>query len=571
MPIIHRSAIGILAIVLFTLLSYSNTFDVPFQLDDITNIVESPAIKKFDYFTNLSKLEQPGNPDVFEKRLFKSRYVGYLTFAVNHAIHGLDVRGYHLVNLLIHLSSALLLYAVLLFTFSTPIMMESAPSDSMASRQFIALFSALLFAVHPVQTQAVTYIVQRFASMATMLCLLAFFCYQQFRLAPVTNTVTLKRPFLYAASLAASVLAMKTKEFALLLPVIIFLYEVIFFKERLKKTIFLLAPFFLTMAVVPLSVMNAKDRGLGESAARISGIVGEVSRQDYLFTQFRVIVTYIRLLLFPAGQRFEYDYPVYHSFFVPEVLISFLFLAAVLLCGLLLYRRSRSRMAEHSYLYLLISFGIFWFFITTSAESSVIPIADVIFEHRMYLPSIGFFIAVVSAVELFRVKCDSAASSMPVIAVMLLVASALSVATFNRNSLWRNEIAFLENEVKLSPGKARAHYQLGKVYALNGRFEDAIQQLKTAIAINSYLDAHYNLAFVYHSLGRLPEAEQEYMNTIKLRFASVDAHLNLGVVYAQQQRWEEAIREFRTTLLIAPGDRNAAENLGRVLRRQTVD
>lgn len=566
-PIIH-----ILAIIVFALLSYSNTFDVPFMLDDIGNIVINPDVTDLTRYSNLFSLDYIANAMVVDNPLFKMRYIGDLTFALNYAVHGLDVAGYHLVNILIHLSVSLLLYGLVFLTFKTPRFLPDGEGASRlaGSRNFIALFTALLFAVHPVQTQAITYIVQRYASLATLFWLLSMVSYVQFRLSSGQDSVAFKRFVLYAVSLVSAVLAMKTKEFALLLPIVIVLYEFMFLEGKLKERLAYLTPICLTMAIVPLTVMFTARSGLLESPEKLLGALGIISRLDYLFTQFRVIVTYIRLLLFPVNQVFDYDYPIYHSFFIPEIVISFLFLLSILLIGGFLYQLSRTTDRKNSYLYRLASFGIFWFFITISVESSIIPIPDVIFEHRLYLPSIGFFLALVSAIELLRTrwgKRTSSALSLSVYAMLLLTVG-LSYATYARNSLWRDRVGFMEDEVKKSPGKARVQSTLGSLYAGQGRMDEAVHHLKTAIALNpAYADAHYNLGITYAGMGLLEEAVKEYKNAISLRFDYVDAHANLGVAYAKLGRWDEAVHEYITAIMISPRAEKAHNNLGNAYRK----
>jgi hypothetical protein len=570
MPLIQRPLVHIPAILLFAFLSYSNTFNVPFQLDDIGNIVFNPAIKKFDYFMDLSRLQSAGNPDVFDRPLFKTRYIGYLTFAFDHAVHGLDVRGYHLVNLLIHLCSSLLLYSLVMLTFRSPRFLPNGedPLCSPTSRNFIAFFTALLFAVHPVQTQAVTYIVQRFASLATMLWMLSLVSYIQSRLLPGTDSGGIKRSALYMLSLISAILAMKTKEFALLLPIVIAMYDLMFLEGSLKKRFQRLTPIILTMTIVPLSLISSSVSGLGKSDAKIWGQQEIISRADYLFTQFRVIVTYIRLLLFPANQRFDYDYPIYRSFFIPEVVISFLLLLMIFLGGVCLLGLSRDSARKNRHLYRLMAFGIFWFFITISAESSIIPIADVIFEHRLYLPSIGFFLALVSAVELLRVQWPERTSvQTSLVVALMLVATGLSVATYARNSFWGDRVGFLENEVRLSPGKDRPRTLLGVMYGELGRMDEAVYQLKIATATNpKYGGAHYNLAITYLRMGRLDEAASEYKQTIALKFDYADAHASLGEIYEKQGLLEEAASEYSIALMLSPMSEKTQNNLRNVNR-----
>lgn len=264
----------------------------------------------------------------------------------------------------------------------------------------IALFSALLFVVHPLQTQAVTYVVQRYTSLATLFYLLSIFMYAKWRaasagsetavskteLAPGLNA---RRIIFYAAAVAAALLAMGAKEIAFTLPAILVLWEFSFYKGAVKKRLLYLLPFILAPVLIPLSLISSNS-----SLFTAEGETAPPAALDYLFTQFRVLVTYLRLLVFPVGQNLDYDYPLYHSFADLNVFLSFISLLLMVALGAFFFYRSRKKSSAAPLM--LIAFGIFWFFIASSVESSVISIADVIFEHRIYLPSVGIIIAAVT-------------------------------------------------------------------------------------------------------------------------------------------------------------------------------
>ncbi len=577
MSILNKPLTHILLITFAVFLAYSNTFHVPFHFDDIDNIVKNPVIKDLRYVTDPSWIDSKDNTDHFDlpkwgKPLFKRRFIGYLTFAMNYAIDGLNVRGYHLVNILIHAANAVLLYWIIILTFRTPHFpsgTSQGSSPSAGSRDLIALFTALFFAVHPIQTQAVTYIVQRFASLATLFFLLALLMYIQFRLSglesgaasrPFSSRAALKRYAAYSVSFASVVLAIKTKEFGMLLPAVITLYEFMFFEGSVKKRLQYLVPFGLTIAILPLTLLSMSGSlpgagGIDNIAAIQSGAQeGAFSRTDYLFTQFRVIVTYIRLLFLPIDQSLDYDYPIYHSFFEPQVALSFLFLLSIFAGGLYLYHRSRVEETSYRHLYRLGSFGIFWFFLTLSGESSIIPIADVIFEHRVYLPSIGFFITLSSIVALVSTRWEDRTGTMKkfLAAVLTLLVVALSAATFARNVVWQSRTSLSEDDVWKNPGKARPHTDLGYIYAEQGRMSEALHHMKIAIALNFYYpEAHYNLGHTYAAMGQMEQAIYEY-KLAAIEHDYVDAHSHLGLAYAKLGRTEEAIKEYRIALELAP-------------------
>ena len=288
-------------------------------------------------------------------------------------------------------------------------------------------------------------------------------------------------------------------------------------------------------------------------------------------TQFRVIVTYIRLLFFPVNQNLDYDYPIYRTFFTPPVFLSFLFLLGVFCGGIyLLYRSNKSDQANRFW-YRLIAFGIFWFFVTLSVESSIIPIVDIIFEHRLYLPSVGFFMAIMSGIAVIQVKLanQTKAAAKVFVPAMILVVISLSVTAYARNIVWSDEITLWEDVVKKSPYKARPHYHLGAAYEKQGRLDETIREYRTAISLNPHFaQGHYNLGVVYQKQGHLDDAITEYQTAIKLRPNQPEIHNNLGVAYEKQGRLDDAMKEYQTAIELKPDYADAHNNLGVVFQKQ---
>ncbi|MCK4839691.1 MAG: hypothetical protein KAS94_12890, partial [Desulfobulbaceae bacterium] len=368
-PVCH-----LLLVIFLGILGYSNTLTVPFVFDDIPNIVENPIVTNLDYYVTPSKAKD--DKGLMEYPLLINRYIGSLTFALNYKVHGLDVTGYHIVNLLIHLINSVLIYCFIHLIFIALASVTGGDNPLFLKHvSTIALFSSLLFVTHPIQTQAVTYIVQRFASLATMFYLLTMTMYAKARLtinAVNSNsqgkTIRIRALVYYLISLLAAVLAMKTKEIAFTLPVMIVLYEFLFFKEETKNRILYLVPFILTMLIIPATLIYIV--GLDGGTGTATRLATDMPRLDYLFTEFRVIITYIRLIFFPVSQNLDYDYPLYHSLFDPEVLLSFL--ALFVICSTVIYSFWRYRKTQP--LTRVIFFGTVWFFATLSVESSIIPI-----------------------------------------------------------------------------------------------------------------------------------------------------------------------------------------------------
>lgn len=546
-PFFHAILISIVCV-----LAYSNTFNVPFQFDDVPNIVDNRFIRDPGHF-----LDPSGPPGGIAFPSVKRRIVPFLTFALNHAMHGLDITGYHIVNLLIHLINALLVYLLVRVTFETPRLKRPVFIEGWRGEiGLTALFASLFFAAHPVQTQAVTYIVQRMASLAAMFCLLSTVLYAKARL---SRSGTRGR-ILLALCVISAVLAMKSKETAFTLPFVITMYEFMFFEGKAVKRLIRLSPVIITLFVIPLSLPDA-GRPLGEIIGTMSDatrVQTDMSRLDYLFTQFRVIATYVRLFFIPVNQNLDYDYRIYRPLLDRGVLASlFLLLSIAATGGRLLYRfmrRGAGRPASDKYLP-LISFGIFWFFVFLSVESGIIPIRDVIYEHRLYLPSAGASVAVISSLFIFseRLKRTRPGSDKAFTAVLVVAIIALAGATYARNRVWGDEISLWEDVVKKSPHKVRGHYNLGNGYRAGGRPFEAVKHYKTVLRLDpSNVEAHNNLGVVYAKLKKYSKAVEHYRLALRRDPAYEEARFNLGVLYVEMGASVSARGEFETLLRINP-------------------
>jgi tetratricopeptide (TPR) repeat protein len=522
--LLYKPFVHILLIAAIGLIAYSNTF-------------HSPFIK-----------------GTFQYQSFKNRYIGSLTFALNYKLHGLDVFGYHVVNLAIHIMNALLLYFFIVLSFKTPCLDKSQIREYSGQ---VALFGALFL---------------RVTSLATMFYLLSFLLYIKARLVQ-TNAVDMKKkgnPFpitalmYYIFSLLSAVLAMKTKQISFTLPVMILLYEFMFFEGDRKKRILFLIPILLTLLIIPLSMMDF-DKPLGEFIGDLGEVTRdrtEMSRLDYLFTQFRVIITYIRLIFIPLNQNVVYDYPVYSSLLHVPVLVSFAALLFLIGLAFYLYLRSR-RVADLR----MVSFGIFWFFLALSVESSIIPILGVIYEHRLYLPSIGLILAIITSVfmvkDRFRERQKIAGNTIMV--VLTLAVIILTGAAYMRNAVWKDSVIFWQDVVKKNSHSARAFNSLGLAYQLRGLLDTSIRHYQIATQIDPYYEkAHNNLGNAYQSQGLMEKAIQHLQIAITINPYYEKAHNNLGVAYKSQGLMNKAIRHFQIAIEVNPRYPEAFNNLGNV-------
>lgn len=527
-------------IAALALLIYSNTFRSSFQFDDYLYVID---------YCKAHPLRDYWPP-------YGTRYITYLSFAINYSLGGLEPFGYHAVNTLIHVINGLLAFGVITAAFKTPAMESGRGEKGLPFA--VALAASLIFVAHPVQTEAVTYVSQRFASLATLFYLLSLFLYARWRERDNNGNF-----LFYIGSILSALLAQKTKEIAFTLPFMIALYEFAFFgREKAGRRILRLVPFFLALLIVPLSILGFLGKGgIGDEIRDIQlKDLSTISRHDYLLTQFRVIVTYLRLLILPVNQNIEYDYPMYTSALDPRVILSFIFLLAVFVsAAYALYIAAIRRRP----LLLLASFGVVWFFVTVSIESSIIPIKDVIFEHRLYLPLFGaaltFSAGAFYAAE--RLLPGGNISRRAVI-IILLTAVPLGAAAYMRNSVWENEVTLYEDAVRKSPDKERARYNLAWAYQTRGQTDKALTQYIEDLRLDPKKEkAHYNIAVIYQTRGDGSEALKHFIEAVKLNPANAIAYYNMALIYQARGDTKNAILSNLQAVNINPGYEDAHYNL----------
>jgi hypothetical protein len=350
------------------LIAYSNTFTASFHFDDNPSIIENSTIR------------HPTSENIVSL-LLGIRPVVYLSIMLNYQLGGLNVVGYHIFNIGVHIANSVFVYLLVLWTLTQP----SLGNKYKDRANRMAFFAALLFAVHPVHTESVTYIISRTELLATFFYLATFLLF--------IRGATSGRFSSVVGMLITSALSMGSKEWAVTLPALLALYDFLFFSEgRIKPVlsrwyIYLLTAIPWAIALHNLDLFSPGGQaGIGFNLVSATGL----SPLNYFYTSLNVIWTYIRLLVLPIHQNLDYDYAIAKTLFELPTLLSFLGHVAVIAGMFILYRAKK---------WTVVPFGIAWFYIGLSPTQSIVPVVDVIFEHRVYMPSIGFFLVFIVLYE----------------------------------------------------------------------------------------------------------------------------------------------------------------------------
>ena len=506
---IYSKALAVIALCCLGIIVYSNTFHGSFHFDDEPSIVNNYAIK---HIQNLRSIWN----------FYPTRFITYLSIAFNYQLGGLKVFGYHLFNLLVHLGSAMLIWWLTILTFHTPLIKKEAIS---AYAKPIAFFTSAIFLLHPIQTQPVNYIIQRATLLATFFYIASLSLYVKARLKQKERPSSHIWKVYYSGSLLMAVISMLSKEIAITLPLAVFLYEFCFLRIKKDFRWKYFTPFFIIMLIMSMAILFTKALDF----KRLGGAVEDgssLSVLPYFLTQAKVKVTYLRLLFIPLNQNLDYDYPIAKSIFEIPVIFSFLVLFFILLAGIRLFHKHK-----------LISFGIFWFFITLLPESGIIPIKDIIFEHRLYLPMAGFSLFLVSTVYyLFGAK-----TLKPMVAILLIIIACYSVLTYRRNSIWKDEFTLWNDVIRKSPKKVRPYNNRGLAYIKQGDPSQAFSDFNRAIQIDPHLAlAYYNRGLAYQKQGNLNQAISDYNRAIQINPNYVQAYNNRTVVYFLNREYDKS-------------------------------
>lgn len=489
----------ILAVVLLGLAVYANSLDAPFIFDGLHITVP-----------NLTQLTDWSLSSLF--RAGESRPLTFLTFAANYAWGGLDVRGYHVVNLTVHILAALALMGIVRRTLELP-GQEFATSTT---TQGLALVCAAIWLVHPLETQSVTYVYQRYESLAGLFYLLTLYAF-------VRSFFCQNTPWWQLGSVIACACGMACKETMVTAPLLVLWFDRVFVSRSWRKLFVERWKYYVGLAgswgVLALVMASHTDY----SRAGVFQVEG-LSPLQYAANQTAAILHYLQLTFWPTGLCLDPAWPTRD--------VSQLYPAIAVMVGLLgvtlalMYLRPR------------IGFLLGTFFLLLAPTSSVAPIVDLMFEHRMYVALAPLVVCAVIVGYLALKKLLASWDTRPALKNFMLVAPAvavilaLSLATVDRNRDYASELSIWRDTALKAPHNSRAHYNLGRCYA---------------------------------QLGDVPHADEAYRQSIKIDPDKADAHNALGELLTREARWPEAQAEFERATALQPGNADAQGNLANLL------
>jgi tetratricopeptide (TPR) repeat protein len=536
-PLLMTGVFLLLLMIAGTLV-YSNTFQSSFVFDDINFITKNdPNVHMTEFSRDaLKKAAFEGKP--------RHRYLPNISFAVNYYFGAEKLFGYHVVNLGIHLFTGIFLF----FLFNATLRLCSRQDKTRLSEnilptsvspEILSFFAVLIWLVHPVQTNAVTYICQRMASMVAMFYILSMLCYVIGRInfrKKKTKTAIL----FFLGCILSGCCAVASKENAGPLPVFILFYEWFFFQDlkifRSYRTLIWIVIGGVVFTAVAIHFVGVDP---------LQRIVNSYTRREFtlpqrVMTEFRVVTYYLSLLFYPPPSRLilDHDYPLSYAFSDPfSTLTCCVLILAVF--GLAVYLAKKER---------LISFALFWFLGNLVIESSVIGI-EIIYEHRMYLPTMFLFLMLTMIV--FRVVRNKWAVAV----ILILCVMILSVWAHQRNRIWESDVTFWTDNAMKSPLKERPYQNLAYSMQLKGDFKKALFYYRKSLSIKPHPVVYFNMGLCLDGIGYYCDAVDAYVNALKMNYNTPQVYDNLAKVLVNIGEFDAAASYFDKAAKLNPSDR----------------
>ena len=537
----NRARIYSLLIPAATLLAYANSFSGPFTFDDLRWTEANPHIRHLWPLWNALQAPQdaPGT----------GRPVVCLTLALNYAVSGLDPWSYHLANLVIHASAALVLFGIVRRTLQGPRLRDRFGTQANG----LAAAVAVCWAIHPLQTESVTYIIQRMESLMGLFFLLTLYCVIRGHDSPRRSECW------YATAVLCCALGMGSKETMVIAPIIVLLYDRIFLADSWtevwkKRSVFYAGLAATWLILISLVIVNNAGGG------RLMGSPA-VSWWRYAKSQFGAIAHYLRLTFWPDTLCLDYGWQVSP---LPR---SWKAIGVLLVVGLAAATGWALANVPP------VGFLGAWFFLTLAPTSSVVPIQDMVAERRMYLPLAAVVtltvIAAWNGLSTLSRRFKLTPTTLRWV-FFTLIAGALAWRTAQRNEDYHSEIAIWTDTTRQRPQNGRAWVWLGSSYFKAGRFDSAVACFERAIELLPTYSwvrgmAFANLGNVRFAQGRYRDAITHLSEALRLNPNDADAHNNLARALRKVGDREQAMVHFRTAIRLKPDYALAHYNMSLLL------
>lgn len=526
-------ALAATVLVLAVLAAYSNSFSGPFIYDDKPAIADNLTLRHL--WPPWAALSPPHGGLTVD-----GRPVLNLSLAINYAFGGAEVGGYHAVNLLIHALAALALFGLVRRTLLQPALRARFGPAALP----VAFVTAALWALHPLQTEAVSYLVQRAESLMGLFYLLTLYAF--------VRSVQAASPGPWPAlSIVACLLGVGTKEVIVTAPVLVLLYDRTFVAGTFRDAWQQRRRYYFALVCtwIPLAWLVA---GAGGNRGGSMGFGIGMPWTAHALTQFEAIARYLKLSFWPHPLVFDY------GAYQPAPLVATIPYAVVValvaaVTAFALWRRP------------VVGFLGAWFLAILAPTSAMPQLVQIVVEHRMYLPLAAVVALIGPGIYLLGGRRG--------LVCLLAAAAALGALTFRRNVAYRTEIAIWQDTVAKrpanSPAGAMLHGALGNAFAAADRTPEAIAEFETALRLQpDDADALASLGNSLTAAGRLDEAVARLTAALRLKPALAEAHLNLGVALDRLGRSEDALPHYETALRFKPALAPAHVALGDALLRR---
>jgi tetratricopeptide (TPR) repeat protein len=507
-------------------LVYLNSFQNQLFWDDDDNIVKNIYIKSWKFL-----------PNYFTENLISGaglhsnywRPLLLFSFSLDYKIWRLLPFGYHLTNTLLHILNAFLIYYLLFLIFK---------------RKSVSFFTALLFLLHPLQTEAVTYVSGRGDPLSIFFVLISFIFYI-FAKEKKQNRFLILSCLFFAFALLA-------KESTIFFPGLILPYEFLFKENEKLKTVFLrISPLFLIAGLYFILRLTLLNFGQTLNLYGESNIFTQNIRYR-IFTFLKILLIYYSLYFAPLNLHMERSTEILTTPFHPQAIISLVILFFILFISIYSLRKNNK----------ILPFGFGLFFISLFPFSNIfVPISGLLYEHWLYFPLVGISL-VISYLFLELLPKFSKFLRPISFGFLIMFLIFLSARTILRNLDWKDAITFYNQTLKYTE-TARIHNNLAMAYSDKGDFEKAISHYQRAIEISDiYPQTHNNLGNAYKEIGQTGKAIEEFEKAIKMDPYFFFAYNNLAGLYVEQKEYDKAINVYQRYLKISPQNLNTLYNLG---------